>query len=74
MHATDPGHPYADNWWPPAHIIGYEHLFVHEVYDFLSTLNRKNVTYPTFDDGLNCQKVLDAVEKAAATKRWIGVK
>jgi len=74
VHATDPGHPYTDNWWPPAHIIGYEHLFVHEVYDFLSTLGRKNVAYPTFDDGLNCQKVLDAVEKAAATKRWVDVK
>lgn len=74
VHATDPGHPYTDNWWPPAHIIGYEHLFVHEVYDFLSTLNRKSVDYPTFEDGLNCQKVLDAVEKAAASKRWVSVK
>jgi len=74
VHATDPGHPYADAWWPSAHIIGYEHLFVHEVYDFLNTLNRKRVTYPTFEDGVNCQRVLDAVEKSARTKRWVSIK
>ena len=70
VHATDPGHPYADAWWPSAHLIGYEHLFVHEVYDFLKSLNRKKVDYPTFDTGVQCQKVLDAVEKAAKTKKW----
>lgn len=70
IHATDPGHPYIDAWWPSGHIIGYEHLFVHEFYDFLTSLNRKKVTYPTFDDGLACQKVLAAVEKAAKSKKW----
>jgi len=70
VHATDPGHPYADNWWPPAHLIGYEHLFVHEVYDFMDTLNKKKTTYPTFEDGVNCQKVLDAVQRAAKSKKW----
>ncbi len=73
VHATDPGHPYADNWWPPAHLIGYEHLFVHEVYDFLKQLNRKKVDYPTFETGVQCQKVLDAVEKAAKNKKWVKV-
>lgn len=70
VNATDPGHPYADAWWPPAHLIGYEHCFTHEIHDFLSTLNRKKVTYPTFEDGLNCQLVLDAVEKAAKSRKW----
>lgn len=70
IHATDPGHPYAEAWWPSAHIIGYEHLFVHEVYEFITQLNRKKVTYPTFADGLACQLVLDTVEKAAASRKW----
>jgi predicted dehydrogenase len=30
--ATEPVHPYITNWWPPGHIIGYEHEFVHAVY------------------------------------------
>jgi predicted dehydrogenase len=70
IHATDPGHPYTGAWWPSAHIIGYEHLFTHEVYDFVTQLGKKNVTYPTFEDGLNCQKVLDAVERSAKSKKW----
>ena len=73
VHATDPGHPYTEAWWPSAHIIGYEHLFVHEIYDFLTTLNRKKVSYPTFEDGLACQKVLDAVSKSAKSRKWESV-
>ncbi len=70
VHATDPGHPYTEAWWPSAHIIGYEHLFTHEVYDFLTQLNRKKVTYPTFEDGLACQRVLAAVEKSNKSRKW----
>lgn len=68
--ATDGAHPYAGNWWPSAHNIGYEHLFTHEVYEFLRQLNAKKVDYPTFEDGVKCQRVLGAVEKAAKTKKW----
>ncbi len=74
VHATDPGHPYTEAWWPSAHIIGYEHLFVHEMNDFLSQLNRKETTYPTFEDGLACQQVLEAVERSAKSRSWEKVK
>ncbi|MDB6064965.1 MAG: oxidoreductase domain protein [Pedosphaera sp.] len=29
-------HPYVGQWWPPGHIIGYEHTFVHSIADFLN--------------------------------------
>lgn len=74
VNATDPGHPYTAAWWPPGHNIGYEHLFTHEVYEFITQLRRKKVTYPTFADGVQCQKVLDAVEKSANSKKWVAVK
>ena len=70
VQATDPGHPYTSAWWPSGHIIGYEHLFIHEMYDFITQLGKKKVTYPTFDDGVNCQRVLGAVERSAASKKW----
>lgn len=70
VHATDAGHPYIHAWWPTGHIIGYEHLFVHEVYDFVSQLDKKTVTYSTFEDAVKCQKVLDAVERASKSKKW----
>ncbi|MBI1318079.1 MAG: gfo/Idh/MocA family oxidoreductase [Candidatus Hydrogenedens sp.] len=70
VNATDSGHPYTANWWPPAHNIGYEHLFTHEVYEFITQLGRKKVTYPTFADGLKVQLVLDAIERAAKSRKW----
>lgn len=72
--ATDPAHPNAEAWWPAGHIIGYEHLFIHEIRDFLANLNRKKVTYPTFADGVACQKVLDTVVRAAKSRKWEKVK
>ena len=70
VQATDPGHPYTQAWWPPGHIIGYEHLFVHEMYDFLSSINKKDEPYSTFEDAVKCQKVLEAVERAAKSRKW----
>lgn len=72
--ACDTGHPYAGAWWPPGHTIGYEHLFAHEMYEFISGLKKKKVTYPTFADAVQCQRVLEAVEKAAKTRKWEKVK
>ena len=33
---TEACHPYVAHWWPPGHVIGYEHEFTHAVVDFLS--------------------------------------
>ena len=74
VHATDAGHPYTGAWWPTGHIIGYEHLFVHEIHDFVAQLGQKKITYPTFEDAVSCQKVLDAVEKSSSTRKWEKVK
>ena len=35
---TDGKHPYVAAWWPPGHIIGYEHSFTHTVYDFVRAI------------------------------------
>jgi predicted dehydrogenase len=67
-------HPYVGHWWPPGHIIGYEHTFVHTVYDLLEAVAKGKVPTPNFEDGVKNQKVLDAMEKAAVSKRWITVK
>ena len=63
-------HPYGGHWWPPGHIIGYEHTFTHSVNDFLVALESGAEIHPDFNDGLRNQQVLDAVEKAARTRRW----
>ncbi len=35
---TDADDPYLDHWWPPGHVLGWEHTFVHENYEFLSAV------------------------------------
>lgn len=66
-------HPYFSHWWPEGHIIGYEHTFIHTVYDLLQAIATNTVPTPNFEDGVRNQKVLDAMEKAAATRRWVKV-
>ena len=66
-------HPYVGNWWPPGHIIGYEHTFVHTIADFINAVVDKRSVQPTFEDGLADQIVLDAVEKSAKTRKWVSV-
>jgi predicted dehydrogenase len=66
-------HPYFSHWWPEGHLIGYEHTFIHTVYDLLEAIAKNKVPTPNFEDGVRNQKVLDAMEKAAATKRWVKV-
>ncbi len=68
--ATEAEHPYAGRWWPPGHLLGYEHTFVHAVHDFLVALEKDKIPSPNFYDGVANQAVLDAVERSAKSARW----
>ena len=68
---TDPSHPYMDKWWPPGHIIGYEHSFIHTIADFVKAVVARKRVQPDFADGVRNQRVLDAVQKSTQTKRWV---
>ena len=67
---TEPDHPYAGAWWPPGHLIGYEHTFVHAVKDLLDGIAVGKNPSPSFEDGYRCQAVLDAVERSARSGNW----
>ncbi len=67
---TESSHPYIDKWWPPGHIIGYEHTFTHTVADFVKAVVAGKNVQPNFEDGLQNQRVLEAVAKSAKTNRW----
>ena len=72
--ATDPeNHPYIGSWWPPGHIIGYEHTFTHTFYDLLDGIDRGLSPLPDFADAVKTQKVLTAWERAADSRRWEAV-
>jgi predicted dehydrogenase len=69
--ATEPVHDYIASWWPPGHIIGYEHEFVHAVVDFINAINRGVAIEPNFYDGMRCLQVLDAGLESAKIGRRI---
>jgi predicted dehydrogenase len=70
IHVTDGDQPYMNKWWVPGLSIGYEHSFVHQVADFLKSLETGEPCSPTFKDALETQKVCEAVLDSAATKSW----
>lgn len=70
---TDGKHPYVGAWWPPGHIIGYEHSFTHTVYDFLRAIAEQKLPSPSFEDGYKNQRVLDAIERSARDGKWVKI-
>ncbi|WDZ84734.1 Gfo/Idh/MocA family protein [Micromonospora cathayae] len=62
---TEGDHPYMSAWWPPGHIIGYEHSFTHQMRDFVEAVATGTDPAPSFADALQVQLVLDAVTRSA---------
>lgn len=71
---TEPGHPYLEGWWPAGHMLGYEHAFSHQVKDLVEAISDGSAPTPTFDEGAQVQRVLDAVETSSNDDaRWVAV-
>jgi predicted dehydrogenase len=68
---TEAVHPYVSGWWPPGHLLGYEHGFTHQAVDLLDDIAEGRQPRPSFADGLAVQRVLDAVESSASNRsQW----
>jgi predicted dehydrogenase len=67
---TEAGHPYLSGWWPPGHVLGWEHTFTHQAKDLLTAIAAGAQPEPSFGDGLAVQRVLDAVGRSAAGGGW----
>ncbi|MFJ8582486.1 Gfo/Idh/MocA family protein [Micromonospora sp. NPDC093277] len=70
---TEGEHPYMSAWWPPGHIIGYEHSFTHQMRDFVEAVATGTDPAPSFTDALQVQLVLDAVTRSAELAAWTEV-
>ena len=70
VHISDGDQPYMGNWWVPGLNIGYEHTFIHQVADFLKSLETGEPIEPSFRSALETQKVCDAVLASAAERQW----
>ena len=69
---TQPDHPFIGWWWPPGHVIGWEHTFVHELEHLLGAIAGRNAVAPhgaTFEDGYRAAEVCDAIVRSAESGR-----
>ncbi|MFT7486806.1 MAG: putative dehydrogenase, partial [Candidatus Paceibacteria bacterium] len=60
-------HPYVENWWPDAHVLGYEHCFTNHLADVMRSLGGEEpeLPLPDFADAYETQRVLEAAQIAA---------
>jgi predicted dehydrogenase len=65
---SEADHPFWEWWWPPGHVIGWEHTFVHELHHFLRAIAEDGEVAPygaTFEDGYRAAEVCDAIVRSA---------
>ncbi len=73
IQASEGIHPYMYAWWPTGHVIGYEHTFVHEMYEFVQAIANDTATSPNFYDGVKCSQIIEAVELSSQRRATVDV-
>jgi predicted dehydrogenase len=67
---SEADHPFWAHWWPPGHVLGWEHTFVHELHHLLSAIREDGDVEPhgaSLRDGYRASEVADAVVRSAQT-------
>jgi predicted dehydrogenase len=73
---TQPDHPYLRQWWPPGHVLGWEHGFVHQWRDFLEAVLAERAVPPrqaSFEDGYRAAVLCEAIQSSAREGRRVEV-
>jgi len=73
---TQRTHPYLRFWWPPGHVLGWEHTFTHEIYHFLTRLAEGKDVAPeaaNFRDGLRVMRIIEAIAESSEKGTWVSV-
>lgn len=73
---TQPDHPFLSQWWPPGHVLGWEHSFVHQWRDFLEAVLRKRPVPPrqaSFEDGYRAAVLSEAIHTSAREGRRVEI-
>jgi predicted dehydrogenase len=63
---TEATHPFWEHWWPPGHVLGWEHTFVHELHHFLDAIAGDGEVAPygaTLEDGYRAAEICDAIAR-----------
>ena len=73
IRAESPRHPYARDWWPIGQGLGYGVTFVNQAADHLERWP-DGPWDPDLAQGARVQSICEAMERAAAEARWVGVR
>ncbi|MGB3406121.1 MAG: Gfo/Idh/MocA family oxidoreductase, partial [Jannaschia sp.] len=69
---TGPAHPnYAAFCQGPGHGTGYQDQIIIEARDFLSAIDAGRSSFPTFRDGMEVNRVVDAAWTSSETRAWV---
>ncbi|WP_339283035.1 Gfo/Idh/MocA family oxidoreductase [Oceanobacillus sp. FSL K6-3682] len=71
INCTGEVYPYGENYWPPGHILGYEHTFINLIKTMMDSIKNKTLEVPNFKDGYLNQLVIHAVEESHRLKKWV---
>lgn len=73
--STEAVHPYMKHYWPPGHLIGYEHGFVSQAADIVRVLGGQAPEVPLsdFEDAWQTQCVLEAATQCARRRRPVAI-
>jgi predicted dehydrogenase len=73
---TQPEHPFLAQWWPPGHVLGWEHSFVHEWRDFLEAVLEERAVprrQASFEDGYRAAVLCEAIHTSAREGRRVEI-
>lgn len=73
---SEPDHPFMHQWWPPGHVIGWEHSFVHQWRAFLQAVIEQRPVDPlqaSFADAVRIARFADAIYESARERRRLPV-
>jgi predicted dehydrogenase len=68
---SEADHPFWRWWWPPGHMIGWEHSFVHEIHHLLQAIAKGGHVSPygaTFEDGYRAAEVCEAILRSGRSR------
>jgi predicted dehydrogenase len=73
---TEAADPFIQNWWPPGHVLGWEHTFTHQFQHLLEAIRDDHDVGPgaaTFADGYRAAAVCDAILRSADEGRRVAI-
>jgi predicted dehydrogenase len=71
INVTESSHNYISHWWPSGHLIGWEHTFIHQIYDLIKAIEDDTENESNFYDGLKSQQAIEALDLSDRKHGWV---